>query len=133
MEMNGWIIQRLGERIDSFNQDEFKSDMEGVLEKGALLVALDLQNTKFLSFPCIQMIVAWAGRLRSQGGRMMLIAPSEKLKRQIFIYGSLDHLIVTKAQDSVSEDGASELTPVNDQTPTPPTDESPELDGNLDF
>lgn len=121
-ELSDWIIHKMGERVDSFNQGEFKAQMEQVLEKGAKKVALDLQHTSFLSFPCIRLIVAWATELNKQGGQMMLIAPSEKLKRQIFIYGSLDHLIVTKVQESAG-----------DRPATPPISESPVLDGNPDF
>lgn len=132
-EMNGWVIQRLGERIDSFNQGEFKSEMDKVLEKGALQVALDLQNTKFLSFPCIQLIVTWANQLRNQGGKMMLIAPSEKLKRQIFIYGSLDHLIVTKSQELAAAPIPQPKIPEIMISEDRPAFESPVPDESFDF
>jgi anti-anti-sigma factor len=91
-----WFPHRLGERVDSFNLPEFKREMEALMEKGHLHLALELEQTKFLSIPSIQLLVGWADQLQALGGRLMLVAPSEKLRRQIAIFGSLDRMIVMK-------------------------------------
>ena len=122
LDKNGWFIERLGERIDSFNQNEFRAKIEQIFEQGHRKIALDLQQTKFLSLPSIRIIVDWAERLRRQGGDMLLIAPSEKLKRQIGIFGSLDRIIMARSTDL-----ADAKPSVRDEK-APADPESPALD-----
>lgn len=91
------VVQRVGERVDSFSLNEFKNLVEAQIEQKPSTLTLDLIGTKFLSIPCIKLIAYWADRMQSQGGKLVLLGVTEKLKRQIGIYGSLDHLIVKKS------------------------------------
>lgn len=127
IEKDGWFIHRMGERIDSFNQNEFNAKIEQAYGQGHRKIALDLQHTKFLSLPSIKMIVDWGERLRAGSGEMLLIAPSEKLKRQIGIFGSMDQLVVARLRDLTVEKRAD-----SDSGATPASG-SPELDENPGF
>ena len=117
---NGWWIQPLGERVDYFNQSTLEGDLEGMIEKGHKQIALDLTQTRFLSFVCIKMMAKWADMLKAQGGHLMLIAPTEKIKRQIGIFASLENMVVTKSPE----------LPLPEE---PQVSESPELDESPGF
>ena len=73
------------------------------------------------------MIVNWAERLSAVSGEMLLLAPSEKLKRQIGIFGSLDHMLVAKSTDPTT---AKRLIPSPEE---PQASESLELDESPGF
>src|SRR5438270_10065669 len=97
------IMQKVGERIDSFSLNEFKNLIDTHLSQKPSTLTLDLIGTKFLSIPCIKLIAYWAEQIESNGGRLILLGPTEKLKRQIGIYGSLKHLMVKKSSMSPEE------------------------------
>lgn len=109
-----WDTHRVFERIDSFNLDTFRSDIESKLAKGSQYLALDLSQTRFLSLPAIQLLGKWAEELVEKDGRLALVSPSEKLKRQIGIFSSLDLISIFRA-------------PPSDDSPIP---ELPELDAS---
>lgn len=116
-EKNGWWIHTLGERVDYFNQGSFKDNLEAMIEKGGLKIALDLSQTRFLSFLSIKMLARWADMLKEKGGHFMLIGPSEKLKRQIGIYASLENMMVIKAQELPKEEPRAGGSPELDESP----------------
>ena len=98
MELNvknydDWVLVDLGQRLDSFSHNEFKAELEKLI-KGlpSGQVAFDLSDVQFLSMPSIQLITSIAAELDSRGGQMALVGTPEKLKRQIDIFASLDHL-----------------------------------------
>jgi anti-anti-sigma regulatory factor len=119
IEKNGWWIQPLGERVDCFNQSSFKGDLEQKIESGNTKIALDLTQTRFLSFLAIKMLAKWADMLKERGGLLMLIGPSEKLKRQIGIYASLENMLVMKATELplAEEDAPVSESPALDESP----------------
>ena len=116
-EKNGWFIQPLGERVDCFNQSSFKGDLENLIENGSVQIALDLTQTRFLSFLAIKMLAKWADMLKARGGHLMLIGPSEKLKRQIGIYASLENMLVMKASELPKEAEQASGSPALDENP----------------
>lgn len=91
-ELHGWALVSLEERIDSFNYEQVRADIDALIASGRTQVAVDLAKAKFLSVPSIQYLSSLADVLRSQGGQLALLCPSEKLKRQIDIYASLDKM-----------------------------------------
>ena len=109
------ITQKVGERIDSFSLNEFKRLIESHIERRAKTVTLDLIGTKFLSIPCIKLIAFWASQLQLDGRRLILLGATEKLKRQIGIFGSLDHLTIKKTSFAPEERPAVGL-PVHDES-----------------
>lgn len=91
-ELHGWALVSLQERVDSFNYDQVRGEIEALIASGRTQVAVDLAKAKFLSVPSIKYLSSLADVLRSQGGQLALLCPSEKLKRQIDIYASLDKM-----------------------------------------
>lgn len=113
--MNEDVVQRVGERVDSFSLNEFKNLVEAQIERRPNTLTLDLVGTHFLSIPCIKLIAYWADRMQEQGGKLILLGVTEKLKRQIGIFGCLDHLIVKKSQ-TAPEERLTVGLPVHDET-----------------
>jgi anti-anti-sigma regulatory factor len=117
---NKWMAEnftyKVGERIDSFSFTEFKSSIEAYLEKGPSTLTLDLTGTKFLSIPCIKLIAFCASELQEKAGRLILLGPTEKLKRQIGIYGSLAKVTIKKSERAPEEQPSVGL-PVHDEIP----------------
>ena len=108
------ITHKVGNRIDSFSLGEFKDLIESHIQKSPGTLTLDLIGTNFLSIPCIKLIAFWATQLQSNGGKLVLLGATEKLKRQIGIFGSLDHLMVKKSTLAPEERPTSGL-PVPDE------------------
>jgi anti-anti-sigma factor len=111
------LVHRLGERIDAFNHDAFKNELELILQKGQRFIALDLNQTKFLSVPSIALLSVWADRLKSEKGRLMLVGPSEKIKRQIKIFGSLDLTMVVRSVQQLTKEELASESPALDESP----------------
>ncbi len=105
---------KVGERIDSFSLNDFKNLVDTHLQSKPSTLTLDLTGTKFLSIPCIKLIAFWAEELEAKGGRLVLQGATEKLKRQIGIYGSLKHLMVKKSEMAPEERPTVGL-PVHDE------------------
>lgn len=85
-----WAVVAVVGRLDSFNFDSFCSRLSALIDKGHHQIALDLSQTKFLSFPSIKYLTKLAEELEQGGGAFALLAASEKLKRQIDIYATLN-------------------------------------------
>lgn len=97
-----WVIVAISGRIDSFNQDTFCGQVKGLVAEGKRHVALDLSKAKFLSLPSIKWLCSLAIELKEQGGQVALLAASEKLKRQIEIYASLEPIQVVRSKADLS-------------------------------
>ncbi len=91
-----WTVVDINDRVDSFNHSSFKQKLDRVLESAVDSIAFNLAPTQFLSFPSIRAMGDLAKLVRQKGGRAVLLAPSEKLKRQIDVYTSLDDLEVIR-------------------------------------
>ena len=91
-----WTVVDINDRVDSFNQNAFREKLQGILDSKADSIAFNLAPTQFLSFSSIKAMGEVAKNLRQKGGRAVLLAPSEKLKRQIDVYTSLDDLEVVR-------------------------------------
>lgn len=91
-----WTVVDINDRVDSFNQDAFRYKLQALLDAKVDSIAFNLAPTYFLSFTSIKALGDVAKNLRQSGGRAVLLAPSEKLKRQIDVYASLDDLEVVR-------------------------------------
>lgn len=88
-----WLYIPAPGRLDAFNFDLTKSEMERLasLEKQ---IAIDVSGVHFVSIPMIKFIHSLARELARRGGRMALVGTTEKLKRQIHIFSSLDPFVL---------------------------------------
>lgn len=88
---NDWYYVPAPGRLDAFNFELTKNRLEE-LSKSANKIALDVSSAHFVSIPMIKLIHSLASELARKGGRLALVGTTEKLKRQIHIFASLDPL-----------------------------------------
>lgn len=94
---NDWLVYSIKGRVDSFNFNRYKTEMNDCVEKGTKNFALDLSGTEFVSFSGIRYISDLAKNIADKGGHFALCAPSEKIKRQISIFASLKSMDIYRS------------------------------------
>lgn len=102
VQKNDWHYVPAPGRLDAFNFELTKQRLED-LARSAHLIAIDVSTVHFVSIPMIKLIHSLASELARKGGRLALVGSTEKLKRQIHIFASLDPLTF------YSQDGWEEL------------------------
>lgn len=98
-----WLVVELEGRIDAFSGDEFQQKLMEARTTGHLFVALDMQRTLFLSLTSIKLVAKVAKELRDSGGELAMCTLSEKLKRQIHIFGTLEALRIYRSTAELPE------------------------------
>ena len=93
-----WTVLTPTNRVDAFNKSTFEDDINGVIGDGQKRVAIDFSNLKFLSYPSIKFLSAKAETLKKEGGTLALCSASEKLKKQISIYATLENMMVFRSK-----------------------------------
>jgi len=101
---NDWVVLSIEDRIDSFNYDDFKSEMEKLVDKKKARVALKLNRAQFLSLSSIKYFSDVARRLEQKGGKLALLGTPEKLKRQIHIFASLKSFALFRSEEEWHND-----------------------------
>lgn len=96
---NNWAYAAFPERIDAFNFQELKQALCDI-SRGSKLVAFDFSVTRFVSLPAIKHLHVLASDIVKSGGRVVLLAPTEKIKRQIDIFASIEPMTVFPTIDS---------------------------------
>lgn len=104
-----WYVIELDGRIDSFNHETVQIQVQTAISQGRRFLALDLQRTHFLSIPTIKLLQTVAFSLAANDGELAMCSLSEKLKRQISIFGSLDGIRTYRTVNDLPE--SSEITP----------------------
>lgn len=102
-EESGWEIFSLKGRVDAFNFDEVKSALVDSFQKCPHQLAIDLSEAEFVSIPFIKVMAEIARDLSQKGFKMALVSPSEKLKRQIDIFATLDEMTIFRSRISLLE------------------------------
>jgi anti-anti-sigma factor len=102
-EFHGWNKVSIKERIDSFNQEAFQEDLNQLLATKMNSLAVEVSQVRFLSLKAIQFLGEIASRVREAGFRVALVAPSEKLKRQIDIYAKLERWEVFRSLTDLAD------------------------------
>lgn len=91
------ILISILSRVDAFNFEQATQEIYSAIPSQKKVAAIDLSHTKFLSFKSIQFLHRLATELKNEGGFLALVGPSEKLKRQIDIYASLEPFYVFRS------------------------------------
>ncbi len=91
IEKKDWSYVPAPGRLDAFNFDLTKSELEALAAK-AKQIAIDVSSAHFVSIPMIKFIDSLARDMVRRGGRLALVGPTEKLKRRIDTFASLDPL-----------------------------------------
>lgn len=100
-DQRDWMVVSIHDRVDAFNFPEVKKALEKIAEDKSKKLAIDLADARFLSFSSIKFISNLADQLNEQGRAFALVAPSEKLKRQIDIYASLEQMMVFRSDAEI--------------------------------
>ena len=100
-EESGWEIFSLKGRVDAFNFEDVKMALIRASQKKPHHFALDLQEAEFMCIPFIKAMAEVAKKLNQQGFKLALISPSEKMKRQIDIFATLDEMVVFRSRESL--------------------------------
>lgn len=98
----GWDLIDINGSIDSFNFSLFEAELKNLAAKPGKHIAISFNRAKFVSLPAIKLIGNVAIDIQQVGGQMAILGASEKLKKQIHIYSSLEPMRVLR--------GPSELT-----------------------
>ncbi len=102
-EFNGWSKISIKDRIDSFNQTAFQEDLSNLLQNSAKSVAVEVSQVRFISLKAIHFLNDIAAQVLGAGLRVALVAPSEKLKRQIDIYADLERWEIFRSLNDLAE------------------------------
>ncbi|MEZ4872000.1 MAG: hypothetical protein R2827_07105 [Bdellovibrionales bacterium] len=97
-----WGIYEVPKRVDAFNFEDFSEQLKNYVNTKGPWVALDCSTTTFLSLIAIKFISEQADILVGKNGGMAIIGPTEKLKRQISIYATLDNIMVVSDPEKLS-------------------------------
>jgi anti-anti-sigma factor len=101
-----WLLLELEGRVDSSNSERLRSKIEAARAEGHRFFILDLQRTIFLGLPFIKFLTSLGVELRKAQGELALVRLSEKLKRQIYIFGTLDSIRIVRNVSELPETGA---------------------------
>ena len=123
-KLTSWTVIAVVDRVDSFNFDLVKKQVEELLNQGERHLVFDLEQAQFLSLPSIKYLADVAKRLQTDGGQFALLSPSEKLKRQINIFASLDEMKLFRTRRDLERAGGQPV-PFEKQAP-----ETPDMDNN---
>ncbi|MCB0414354.1 MAG: STAS domain-containing protein [Bdellovibrionales bacterium] len=97
----GWEVVNIEERVDSFNQQTVIDKIQMLLKKNKAKIVLNMHQVHFISLPVIKFLSETAKELRTHEGSLALVGISEKLKRQIGIYASLDNLMFCRSEEEI--------------------------------
>lgn len=95
-----WVVVSINNRVDSFNYQDLTAKTDGAIRDGKNL-AFDLGKARFLSLPSIKYMSLLAESLLAEGRQVALVAPSEKIKRQIHVYASLEKMKLFRTEQDL--------------------------------
>ena len=101
LEKNGWKILTIEDRVDAFNTPSLVGQVESILDSQSPFLILNLETTSFMSIPFIKTMASWAQRMKKKALPIVLLRPSEKIKRQIDIFASLDLFYVARTEEEL--------------------------------
>lgn len=93
IQKSDWVYVPAPGRLDAFNFDTAKRELEHAASQ-ARQIAIDVSGAHFVSIPMIKFIHSLASEMVRRGGRLALVGTTEKLKRQIHIFASLDPFVL---------------------------------------
>ncbi|MES2965751.1 MAG: STAS domain-containing protein [Bdellovibrionota bacterium] len=102
---DSWSKILLKPRVDSFNQGELLGELKEIVDSGAIRVALDLRQNRFVSVAVIKACVETARKLADAGGELALVGCPERTKRHFEVFGTLDEIRIARTEEQL-ESGA---------------------------
>lgn len=84
-----WILLRFPDRVDALNIHGMINAVEAELSKDRR-IAFDMRQVQFINLQALKYLHEVAVELNQSGGRVALVGPSEKLKRQFTLFAALE-------------------------------------------
>ena len=108
--IQGWIPVTFSSRVDAFNVGRFKDSLTSFSTDHKKL-ALDMREVQFVNFEAIKHIHQVAIEMEDRGAELALVGPTEKLKRQVSLFASLDPIRVFSRSEwmSLTSDNSAEI------------------------
>jgi anti-sigma B factor antagonist len=85
-----WVIE-LGGEVDLYTAPELKQELIRIIDSGAKVVVVDLQETTFIDSTTLGVLLGGVKRLRPTGGSLLLVC-SDRNIRKIFEITLLDRV-----------------------------------------
>lgn len=109
-DIGEWSVVVAKTRVDAFCFDQLVESVKVLRQAGKTHIAIDLKATRFMSLAAIRYCVDLGNELRVRGGRLALIAPTEKTQRHFSIYGNLNAIQIMRSMRDL-EAAACSATP----------------------
>lgn len=91
-ERSIWKVLEVIGRLDAFADKRVMASLKTGTQ-GHLWVALDFQKCEFISIWAIKSLAEWSDELKKQGGRLLFVAPSDAVQRQIKVFSVTSFLV----------------------------------------
>lgn len=89
-----WTVVSINGRSDAFTFPRLKCELDQLLAEGALCIAVEMAQAKFLSISTIDYFCRVAKTLQTQGGRFAVVGAGEKIKRNFAIFSQMPQILV---------------------------------------
>lgn len=86
-EINDIVIIGLNGTLDTNTSPEAEVEINKSLEKGATKMAIDLENTRYVSSAGLRIFLATAKKMMARSGKMILCHPNEIVKDILHVSG----------------------------------------------
>lgn len=89
---NGVVILRLFGALDAHTFDEVDNTVQDLFADGAYKIVLDMEHVSYISSAGVGTLVSSTIQARANGGNLVLIKISERLRDVLSVLGLLDSL-----------------------------------------
>ena len=86
-EMNDIVIIGLNGTLDTNTSPEAEVEINKSLEKGVTKMAIDLENTRYVSSAGLRIFLATAKKMMARSGKVILCHPNEIVKDILHVSG----------------------------------------------
>ena len=86
-EINDIVIIGLNGTLDTNTSPEAEVEINKSLEKGATKMAIDLENTRYVSSAGLRIFLATAKKMMARSGKVILCHPNEIVKDILHVSG----------------------------------------------
>jgi anti-anti-sigma factor len=94
--LSNWVTVPVLSRVDAFSQISLQESIAELRNKSHRHFVLDFRTSRFISVQSIRYCVEIARTLHAEGGRLVLLGCSERIKKHFEVYGSLVHIQVVR-------------------------------------
>ena len=82
-DRQGWILVKLGLRVDAFNEELVSDKLSTLLRMGKTKIALRMDSISYLSLSFIRKLMGFASRLDKKSGELALVGLKKELKNEL--------------------------------------------------